>query len=167
MVNWHLLPNEKKIHDTTMSRKVFLKYYLASLLIIILAFTSFALPYLMPGFPIPPYIAGTVLIFLSLIPAGIAERKKRREMILITTDRILVRKFDKSTGSVNIEAIPFDKLTNIRVRQTRTQRMLHIGDVVFIVVSAEHILKDIDSPYKIEKAVYRIMEKEKMRLTKQ
>jgi len=35
------------------------------------------------------------------------------------------------------------------------------------VVSAEHILKDIDSPYKIEKAVYRIMEKEKMRLTKQ
>ncbi len=167
MVNWHLIPNEKKIHNTTMSRKVFLKYYLGAALLIILALVAFALPYLMPDLPIPPHIAGIVLIFLALIPAGIAETKKRREMILITTDRILVRKFDKSAGSVNIEAIPFDKLTNVRVKQTRTQRMLHIGDVVFVVVSTEHILKDIDSPYTIEKAVYRIIEKEKTRARKQ
>ncbi|MCK5698520.1 MAG: hypothetical protein KAH93_01630, partial [Candidatus Aenigmarchaeota archaeon] len=115
MVNWHLIPNEKKIHDTTMSRKVFLKYYLGAIILIILAIAAFSLPFVMPDIPIPSYIAGTVLILLSLIPAGIAEMKRRREMILITTDRILVRKFDKPTGSVNIEAIPFDKLTNIRV----------------------------------------------------
>lgn len=166
MVNWHLIPNEKKIHDTTMSRKVFLKYYLGAIILIILAIAAFSLPFVMPDIPIPSYIAGTVLILLSLIPAGIAEMKRRREMILITTDRILVRKFDKPTGSVNIEAIPFDKLTNIRVKQTRTQRMLHIGDVVFIVASTEHILKDVDSPYVIEKAVYRIIEKEKARARK-
>ncbi len=167
MVNWHLLPNEKKIHNTTMSRKVFLKYYFGAALFIILALAAFMLPYLIPDLPIPPYIAGIVLIFLSFIPVGIAETKKRREMILITTERILVRKFDKSTGSVNIEAIPFDKLTNVRVKQTRTQRMLHIGDVVFVVAAAEHILKDIDSPYLIEKAIYRIIEKEKTRPAKQ
>ena len=166
MVNWHLIPNEKKIHDTTMSRKVFLKYYLGAIILIILAIAALSLPFVMPDIPIPSYIAGTVLILLSLIPAGIAEMKRRREMILITTDRILVRKFDKPTGSVNIEAIPFDKLTNIRVKQTRTQRMLHIGDVVFIVASTEHILKDVDSPYVIEKAVYRIIEKEKARARK-
>ncbi len=166
MVNWHLIPNEKKIHNTTMSRKVFLKYYLGAIILIILAIAALSLPFVMPDIPIPSYIAGTVLILLSLIPAGIAEMKRRREMILITTDRILVRKFDKPTGSVNIEAIPFDKLTNIRVKQTRTQRMLHIGDVVFIIASVEHILKDVDSPYVIEKAVYRIIEKEKARARK-
>ncbi len=163
MVNWHLLPNEKKIHNTTMSRKVFLKYYFAAVMLVVLSLAVFMMPYLMPSLPIPAEIVGIVLIVLALVPAGIAETKKCREMILITTDRILVRKFDNVSGSVNIEAIPFDKLTNVRVKQTRTQRMLHIGDVVFVIVTTEHVLKDIDNPYKIEKAVYRIMEKEKLR----
>ncbi|MFH1127451.1 MAG: PH domain-containing protein [archaeon] len=162
MVNWHLLPGEKKIHETTMSRKVFLKFYIAGIALIILAVAVFASPLILT-LPVSPEILGVVLIVASLIPLGIGENNKRREMILITTDRVLVRKSDNVMGGINIEAIPFDKLTNVRVKQTRTQRMLGIGDVEFVVVSTAHILKDIDDPYKIEKAVYRIIEKEKER----
>ena len=163
MVNWHLLANEKKIHETTMSRKVFLKFYLGGIVLVVLAVVAFVLPFVMPNLPVSPYIAGVVLVVAALVLLGVGERKKRREMILITTERVLVRKFDEKTKEVNIEAIPFDKLTNVRVRQTRTQRMLNIGDVVFIVVSVEHVLKNIDSPHMIERAVYKIIEKEKGR----
>ncbi|MEA3343334.1 MAG: PH domain-containing protein [archaeon] len=164
MVNWHLLANEKKIHHTTMSRKVFLKFYIFGILLVALAVAAFVAPFVIGDvLPVSPHVAGVVLLVLSAVPIGIAERKKGREMILITTERVLVRKYDEKSGGVNIEAIPFDKLTNVRVRQTRMQRMLNIGDVVFVVVSAEHVLKDIDSPYAVERAVYKIIEKEKER----
>ena len=101
------------------------------------------------------FLAGAVVLFF------LGENNRTNEMILITTDRILVRKYDSNTRDINIEAIPFDKLTNVRVKQTLLQRIMNIGDIVFIVVSAEHVLKDLDSPYTIEKAVYKIIEKEK------
>ncbi len=164
MVNWHLLANEKKIHHTTMSRKVFLKYYVLGMVLAVLGVTAFVVPFVMGDvLPVSPYAAGVVLLVLSAVPIGIGEWRKRREMILITTERVLVRKLDEKSGGVNIEAIPFDKLTNVRVRQSRMQRVMNIGDVVFVVVSEEHVLKDIDSPYMVERAVYKIIEKEKER----
>lgn len=168
MVDWHILPNEKKIHQTMMSRKVFLRYYLVFLVLSILAVLSFMESYILTElFRLVPASSSTiaaVFFVIALIFYFIGESRCSREMILITTDRVIVRKSGNVGSSVNIETIPFNKLTNVRVRQTMRQRILNIGDVIFVVVAEEHILKDIDSPYTIEKAVYKIIEKEKERM---
>ena len=161
MVNWHLLPGEKNIHQTSISRKVFLKFYLGGFALFALAAGSYFSGSLGLILPLDSTLIAVAFLSGSVVLLFLGENNRTNEMILITTDRILVRKYDSNTRDINIEAIPFDKLTNVRVRQTLKQRILNIGDVVFIVVSAEHVLKDIDSPYKIEKAVYRIIEKEK------
>ena len=162
MVNWHLLPGEKKIHETAISRKVFVKFYLGGFLLLGLAIASYFSASLGFTLPIDGTMLSVVFLAISVILLYLGENNRTNEMILITTERILVRKYDSNTRDINVEAIPFDKLTNVRVKQTLAQRIMNIGDVIFIVVSSEHVLKDIDSPYKIEKAVYKIIEKEKV-----
>jgi len=161
MVNWHLLPGEKSIHETAISRKVFLKFYLGGFMLLGLAIVCYFPSTFGLSLPVDGTLFAVAFLGGSIVLLFIGENNRTNEMILITTDRILVRKYDSNTRDINIEAIPFDKLTNVRVKQTLQQRILNIGDIVFIVVSAEHVLKDIDSPYKIEKAVYKIIEKEK------
>ncbi len=161
MVNWHLLPGEKSIHETAISRKVFLKFYLGGFMLLALAIASYFSSSLGLSLPLDSTLLAVVFLGGSVVLLFMGENNRTNEMILITTDRILVRKYDSNTRDINVEAIPFDKLTNVRVKQTLSQRLMNIGDIVFIVVSSEHVLKDIDSPYKIEKAVYKIIEKEK------
>lgn len=161
MVNWHLLPGEKSIHETAISRKVFLKFYLGGFMLLALALASYFSQTLGLSLPLDSTLLSVVFLAGAVVLLFMGENNRTNEMILITTDRILVRKYDSNTRDINVEAIPFDKLTNVRVKQTLAQRLMNIGDIVFIVVSSEHVLKDIDSPYKIEKAVYKIIEKEK------
>lgn len=161
MVNWHLLPGEKSIHETAISRKVFLKFYIGGVVLLALAIVSYFPSYLGLTLPLDGTLFAVAFLGGSIVLLFLGENNRTNEMILITTDRILVRKYDSNTRDINVEAIPFDKLTNVRVKQTLSQRLMNIGDIVFIVVSSEHVLKDIDSPYKIEKAVYKIIEKEK------
>ena len=159
MVNWNLLPNEKKIHLTKMSRVVFLKMYLISAAIILISFVMLYLP-------IGGVKYGLFLLFLfaSAVPVLLVEQKRKREMVLITTERVLIRKKSQdleTKGTIEEETILFDKLTNVQVRQTRKQRILKMGDIVFKIPGEEHTITDIHDPHALERAIYKIKDLEK------
>ncbi|MCK4550511.1 MAG: hypothetical protein KAT91_01010 [Candidatus Aenigmarchaeota archaeon] len=161
MVNWNLLPNEKKIHLTKMSRVVFLKAYLISFALILIGIVLLFLP--LGSFK---YIIFILFLGASAIPALLVENKRKREMVLITTERVLIRKKSsnpESKGTIQEETILFDKITNVQVRQTKKQRMLKMGDVIFKIPGEEHTITDIHDPHAIERAVYKILNIEKQR----
>ena len=159
MVNWNLLPNERKIHLTKMSRVVFLKMYLISAAIILVSFVMLFIP--LGGIQ---YVLFLLFLFASAVPALLVEQKRKREMVLITTERVLIRKKSQdleTKGTIQEETILFDKLTNVQVRQTRKQRMLKMGDIVFKIPGEEHTITDIHDPHALERAIYKIKDLEK------
>ncbi|MCK5474171.1 MAG: hypothetical protein KAI53_02090 [Candidatus Aenigmarchaeota archaeon] len=161
MVNWNLLPDEKKIHLTKMSRVVFLKAYLISFALILIGGALLFLP-----LGSLKYTAFVLFLGASAIPAFLVEQKRKREMVLITTERVLIRKKSNDPeyyGIIQEETILFNKLTNVQVRQTKKQRMLKMGDVIFKIPGEEHIITDIHDPHAIERAVYKILNIEKQR----
>ncbi len=161
MVNWNLLPGEKKIHLTKMSRVVFLKSYILSAVLVLVAFVSLFLPIELFNF-----VLFFLFIVLSIVPYFLAEGKRKKEMVLITTARVLIRKKSSdpaSKGTIEEETISFDKITNVQVRQTKKQRMLKMGDVIFKIPGEEHTITDIHDPHAIERAVYKILNIEKQR----
>lgn len=169
MVNWHLLPDEKKIHETQISRKLpyFLKFYLIIGFLVIsaiwLLFSNLTLP-------VSKYLLSLVLIVIAvLIDFVIVGRERKREMILLTTNRILVRKQggglmkDLEKGQVKTEQIDLDSIVNISVSQQGflKSKILNIGDITFVVSGIDHVVRNVDDPYKMERAVYRIIGEEK------
>lgn len=157
MVNWHLVPDEKKIHEVEVSRKLFLSNYLISALFFAGAGGVFLIDY-----DFPKLYASALLAFGGLVTLFAVERKRSNEMMLITNQRVLImRQPDGVRGSMTLESIPFEKLSNVQVMQTAKQRVYGIGDVVFKLPGEEHVVTDIAHPYEIERAIYRILEIER------
>jgi len=177
MVNWHLLPGERAIHETKMSRLVFWNYYFLALVLLLISaavnlidFAAYNVPVQIPKLE----ISGT-LIVISIVITLIAERFTTREMVLITTERVLIRKrglgdddIEKSDvksgitgtiGSVRTEALKLEMITNVQVRQTMGQRIMGMGDLVILAGMEDHIVRDLHHPFDIERAIYRIIEK--------
>lgn len=171
MVDWHLLPSEKPIHEAKISRKVpyFFRFYLISLILIVAGITllfykiTFTLP-------VSKYVISLVLIILAiLIDFIFVERIRNKERILITTERVLVRKVgggivtDVESGQTEMEQMDLSKLVNISVKQKGflNKKILSIGDLVIRVPGGDHTIRNIDTPYKVERAIYRILEEEK------
>lgn len=175
MVDWHLLPGEKAIHETKISRMIFWNYYFAVLVLLALsAFVNFT-DFRKYGVKLPVLEISGAMILLAGIIAFIAERLTAREMVLLTTERVLIRKRGlddyemenndiKSSavgmiGTVRMEALKLETITNVQVRQTMTQRILGMGDLAILAGQQEHIVKDMHHPFDIERAIYRIIEK--------
>lgn len=159
MVNWHLLPGEKKIYNIKTSWKVFLKFYLLAFLFLGLSVYSLMFDFLPAS--VPTSYASTSFAGLFLVFFAIPTSKRNRERVLITTERVLIRKTAGIGKQTNFETVTFNNLINVRVLQSRSQKMLGIGDVVFKLSGDEHTATDVGNPYAIEKAVYKIIEKEK------
>ncbi len=158
-MGFNLLPNEKKIHKTKMSRKVFLKYYITSF--ILFASAVYAAFFVSLAF-ISSYVLGAFLLLVSAALSLFGEYRRGREIILMTTERILVQKSgQKGRGSKEIEAFPLGSITNISVNQNLKQRILGIGDIVFKLSMEEHVITSIDNPHEIESAIYKIIDREK------
>ncbi len=175
MVDWHLLPGEKAIHETKISRMIFWKYYfIAVALLALSAFVNFT-DFSKYGVAMPKLEASGAMIALAGIIAFIAERLTAREMVLLTTERVLIRKRGlnddemensdvKSSvagmiGAVRMEALKLETITNVQVRQTMMQRILGMGDIAILAGQQEHVVKDMHHPFDIERAIYRIIEK--------
>ncbi|MCK5234033.1 MAG: PH domain-containing protein [Candidatus Aenigmarchaeota archaeon] len=157
MVNWHLLPNEKKIHQASVSRKLFYSYYFVVALFFVAAVGINFIDY-----PLPKMESSIALLAGGFIALFAVERKRSMEVMLITDERVLIlRQPDGVRGPMTMESIPFDKLSNVQVVQTRKQRILGTGDVVFRLPGEEHTVTDIAHPYEIERAIYRILDIEK------
>ncbi len=174
MVDWHLLPGETLIHQTKISRMVFLRYYFFAL--VLLGFSiaiQFSKEAKALNLPILEISGG--LIFLAAIITFIAERFCGRETVALTTERILIRKrgvtdeeiesddakkgISSIFGSVRMEALKLETITNVQVRQEMRQRILGMGDLAIMAGNEEHVIKDLHHPFDIEKAIYRIIEK--------
>lgn len=175
MVDWHLLQGEKAIHETKISRMIFWNYYfLAIVLLALSAFVNFT-DFRKYGVAIPTLEVSGAMIVIAGIVAFIAERLTSREMVLLTTERVLIRKRGlnddemenndvKSSavgmiGTVRMEALKLETITNVQVRQTMTQRILGMGDLAILSGYEEHVIKDLHHPFDIERAIYRIIEK--------
>ena len=157
MVNWHLLPNEKRIHQASVSRKLFFSYYFVVALFFVAAvginFIDYPIPKLYPPIAL---LVGGFIAYLAV------ERKRDMEIMLITDERVLIlRRPEGVRGSMTMESIPFDKLSNVQVVQTRKQRIMGTGDVVFKLPGEEHTVTDIAQPYELERAIYRILDIER------
>lgn len=157
MVDWHLVPNEKKIHEVAVSRKLFISsYFIAALFFIASAGAPF-IDYDFPKF----YVSSALVVggFMSLLAI---ERKRSSEVMLITDHRVLIMRQPGGVGGpITMESIPFDKLSNVQISQTTKQRIYGVGDIIFKLPSEEHVVNDISHPYEIERAIYRILEIEK------
>lgn len=175
MVDWHLLPGEKAIHETKISRMIFWNYYFFAVALLALsAFVNFT-DFTKYGVEIPKLEASGAMIAIAGIISFIAERLTAREMVLLTTERVLVRKrgltdeeMEKNDlkssasgmiGTVRMEALKLETITNVQVRQTMMQRILGMGDIAILAGNQEHIVKDMHHPFDIERAIYRIIEK--------
>ena len=158
MTNWHLLPGEKEIFETETSWKVFLKLSAAAAVFLILTFGVWVFKwfsFVKPIYSSTIFIIGFLFFFLK------ATLKRRQEKVLITNDRVLIRKGTAFAKQTNVEAISYNNLINVSVEQTRSQKLLNVGNVHFKLSGEEHIMTDINDPYGIERAVYKIIEKEK------
>ncbi len=157
MVNWHLLPNERKIHQASVSRKLFFTYYFVVALFFVAAVGINFIDY-----PIPKLYPSLALLAGGFIALFAVERKRSMEVMLITDERVLIlRQPEGLRGPMTMESIQFDKLSNVQVVQTRKQRIIGTGDVVFRLPGEEHTVTDIARPYEIERAIYRILDIEK------
>ncbi|MBU4246232.1 MAG: PH domain-containing protein [Nanoarchaeota archaeon] len=175
MVDWHLLPGEKAIHETKISRMIFWKYYFIAVALLALSvfvnFTDFS----KYNVAIPKLEVSGAMIAIAGIIAFVAERLAAREMVLLTTERVMIRKRGlnddemgnsdiKSSavgmvGTVRMEALKLETITNVQVRQTMIQRILGMGDIAILSGYEEHVVKDLHHPFDIERAIYRIIEK--------
>ena len=158
MTNWHLLPGEKEIFETETSWKVFLKFYLLTAGAVGLSIAGF---FGFLGSFMSTTIIGSVFLIAAIIFFLKATLKRRQEKVLITNDRVLIRKGTAFAKQTNVEAISYNNLINVSVEQTRSQKLLNVGNVHFKLSGEEHIMTDINDPYGIERAVYKIIEKEK------
>lgn len=158
MVNWHLLPNEKPIFETETSWKIYWKYYFLAAASAILSIVVWIVPALKF---VPPFYSSLLFIVLALILFLIPAFRRRHEMVLITTERVLIRKGTSLSSQRNVEAVTYNNLINVSVQQNRIQKIFGYGDVHFKLSGEEHIMTDIDDPFGIERAVYKIIEKEK------
>ena len=175
MVDWHLLPNESSIHETKISRMVFWNYYFIAIAVLILSAVINLTDYSMYNIVVPKLQISGGLIVVAAALAFIAERFTSREMVLLTTERILIRKrglnddeledtgvkkgVSSVLGSVRMEALKLETITNVQVRQTVGQRIFGMGDLAILAGNEEHVVKDLHHPFDIEKAIYRIIEK--------
>ncbi len=176
MVDWHLLPGERAIHETKMSRMIFWNYYFFVVALLALSAAINLIDFEAYGAPqVPKLELSGALIFVAALITLIAERFTTREMVLLTTERVLVRKrglsdeeMEKSDvksgisgafGAVRMEALKLETITNVQVRQTMGQRIMGMGDLAIMAGNEEHVVKDLHHPFDIEKAIYRIVEK--------
>ena len=175
MVDWHLLQGEKAIHETKISRMIFWNYYFVAIVLLSLSAFVNLTDFSKYGVAIPVLEVSGAMIFLAGVIAFIAERLTSREMVLLTTERVLIRKRGlndeelenndvKSSavgmiGTVRMEALKLETISNVQVRQTMTQRILGMGDLAILAGQQEHIVKDMHHPFDIERAIYRIIEK--------
>ncbi len=174
MVDWHLLPGETLIHQTKISRMVFFRYYF--LVLVLLGMSAYMnLSEQIKALNIPTLEASGALIILALIITFIAERFTGREIVGLTTERVLIRKRGLTDeemesddakkgvsgifGAVRMEAIKLETITNVQVRETLGQRIFGMGDLAVMAGNEEHVIKDLHHPFDIEKAIYRIIEK--------
>ncbi len=175
MVNWHLLQGEKAIHETKISRMIFWNYYFFAVALLALsAFVNFT-DFSKYGIEIPKLEVSGAMIAIAGIITLIAEKLATREMVLLTTERVLVRKRGLSDeemekndikssasgmlGTVRMEALKLETISNVQVRQTMSQRVLGMGDIAILAGQQEHVVKDMHHPFDIERAIYRIIEK--------
>lgn|GEM_PF-1846149 len=175
MVDWHLLQGEKAIHETKISRMIFWNYYFVAVAMLALSVFVNYTDFSKYGVAIPKLEVSGAMIAIALIISFIAERLTAREMILLTTERVLVRKrgLDDSEmekndlkssasgviGTVRMEALKLETITNVQVRQTMMQRILGMGDIAILAGNQEHVVMDMHHPFDIERAIYRIIEK--------
>ena len=108
-VNWHLLGDEKPIHECRVSWKMYGTYYLAGFLLFGLsAYLYFFLSDI--AYVRQPHTS-IILSIIGLILLFMARLKSRKELVLLTTERLLIRKkpgegFFKET---NGEALAFNR----------------------------------------------------------
>lgn len=176
MVDWHLLSGERKIHEAKMSRIVFWNYYFFAVILLAVSAAVNFVDFAAYGAPeIPRLQTSGALILIASIVVLLAERFTTREMVLLTTERVLVRKrgladaemedsdmkkgVASSFGSVRMEALKLETITNVQVRQSIGHRLLGIGDLVILAGYEEHIIKDLHNPFEIERVIYRVIEK--------
>lgn len=157
MVDWHLVPDEKKIHEVAVSRMLFLSNYA-----LVALFFAAAGGVLFVDYVFPKFYASLFLAACGLVALFVVENKRSTEVMLITNQRVLIRRQQGMVGGpVTLESIPFEKLSNVQVMQSMRQRIYGIGNVVFRLPGEEHIVTDISHPYEIERAIYRILEIER------
>ena len=158
MVNWHLLPGEIKIYETKTSWKIYWREYLLAFLV----FSAGAYFLLYNPIAQIPYQYSSGFLFAVFIVLFMKPTiKRRKEMVLITNERVLIRRGGMFSKQTNLEAVTYNNLINVRVLQNRFQKTFNLGDIVFLLSGDEHKITDIDNPYAIERAVYKIIEKEK------
>lgn len=157
MTDWHLVPDEKKIHEVAVSRMLFLSNYALVALFFAAAIGVFFIDYDFPKIYASLFLAGGGLVALFAV-----ENKRSSEVMLITNQRVMIRRQEGVVGGqITLESIPFEKLSNVQVMQTTRQRIYGIGNVVFRLPAEEHVVTDISHPYEIERAIYRILEIER------
>lgn len=162
-VNWHLLGDEKPIHECRVSWKMYGLYYLAGFFLLGIAGYLYFFLYDIAYVRQPA--TSIVLATIGFILVSMARWKSRKELVLLTTERLLIRKKsgEGMFKETNIEALAFNKIDDVQVHQTFLQKIFGMGDLHFRVSGQEHLLENMDNPQELERAIYRILEKEKLR----
>ena len=165
MVDWHLLPNEIKIHESKLSWKVFWKKYLVSLILLFGGIYTYL--FLENAYKLMLSIS---MVFAGLVIFQLTNFQRGKERVLLTTERIIIRKVggglihDVEAKRIDMEQIRLSEIVNISVKQKSfvERRLLNLGDIVIKVRSGdEYKILRIDNPYELERAIYHLLEREK------
>ena len=164
-MKWDLLPGEVLIYEGKASHIYFAKKLAASSMLLIISlvlilFKNRINKYAPLQFDIVSYIA-LILVLTSLLLFGIIEKKRNKERIALTNERVLIMRKDEESRRTKVETIPLDKIIRVSVNQTFWQRVLGTGEITFQIPGEKYTFSHIRKPKEIERAVYHILEKMK------